>query len=145
MNNAVVISTRLGCTDVSPQLACRVCRSIGAAVAGCGAVPLRSIPILPRCLCATRGSNLQLLELPGLPALSAQCWDGAEMIGAMAGHAVGARAADNAGHRRPVYSMDQQPTSREIMVYDTLCSDEGLLGSIVIATAHKISDVPSLL
>jgi len=46
---------------------------------------------------------------------------------------------------RPIYSVDQLKASRELRVYLTKCSEEALLGSVMVTLEHKICDVIAMI
>jgi len=49
------------------------------------------------------------------------------------------------GKGRPVNTVEQLQESRELRIYHASCSDEALLGSIMVTSEHKIADVVRML
>jgi hypothetical protein len=116
--------------------------------------PLSLVPQLPRCGCFLRGHRGQLPAT--LASLLADTPTLSEQLQAVLQQKIGSGITrdpdkppliftdDHAEHGRLTHSA-KQLVSREVMVYLSKCTEEALLGSIIITADHKLSDVVSLL
>lgn len=142
----------------TPALFCRECGTQGALVPlnelHVNGLPLSLVPQLPRCGCFLRGHRGQLPAT--LASLLADTPTLSEQLQAVLQQKIGSGITrdpdkppliftdDHAEHGRLTHSA-KQLVSREVMVYLSKCTEEALLGSIIITADHKLSDVVSLL
>lgn len=142
----------------TPALFCRECGTQGALVPlnelHVNGHPLSLVPQLPRCGCFLRGHRGQLPAT--LASLIADTPTLSEQLQAVLQQKIGSGITrdpdkppliftdDHAEHGRLTHSA-KQLVSREVMVYLSKCTEEALLGSIIITADHKLSDVVSLL
>lgn len=133
------------------MLQCRDCRGYG------DAMPLDHasgvLPLLPRCACSIR------MHRGKLPAAVTTLLNGAPNLDAhllwleQTPHASNTRPSSTAASLpdgaalglRKIYSVDNLPTERELMVYRSSGGDRGFQGKIVITAEHKLSDVVELM
>lgn len=132
-----------------PGLRCRECGAVGIATPLLNVVvngrPLTTAPQLPRCGCFLRGHRGQLpAAVTALLAHAPRLPDEAVPAHAAFGEREQPSMADADSQRRPTYSAKQLMT-RELMVYMSECSEEALLGSVVVTAEHKLSDVIAML
>ena len=152
-----LVSRMLG-APTTPALFCRECGTQGALVPlnelHVNGHPLSLVPQLPRCGCFLRGHRGQLPAT--LASLIADTPTLSEQLQAVLHQKIGSGITrdpdkppliftdDHAEHGRLTHSA-KQLVSREVMVYLSKCTEEALLGSIIITADHKLSDVVSLL
>ena len=142
----------------TPALFCRECGTQGALVPlnelHVNGHPLSLVPQLPRCGCFLRGHRGQLPAT--LASLIADTPTLSEQLQAVLQEKIGSGITrdpdkppliftdDHAEHGRLTHSA-KQLVSREVLVYLSKCTEEALLGSIIITADLKLSDVVSLL
>ena len=137
-------------------LQCRECRAQGEVVPLDGltvrGVPLAGIPTIPNCSCFLRSTNgilplavASMLDVE-LPALvdSALATAACTTPSTKAHDGASSLSTSVEPRRRVTHSAHQLP-SRELMVYLSECCDEALLGSVVITSEHKLSNVLQML
>lgn len=147
--------------DQNVALRCRECGTQGALLPISGVHvngrPLTVVPQLPRCGCFLRGHRGQLppaiaslmADAPELPEHVAQreaMWPSAgarDPADPTPAARSGVGPPDNAARR--LSHSAKQLVSREVMVYLSECTEQALLGSIVITGEHKLSDVVTML
>lgn len=127
-------------------LQCRVCNAVGAVVDE--ADGQSAVAQLPRCSCFLRSHKGKLPDklaalLADAPPVAAP-EAGARVVSEPRAQRAPPPAPDPSS-RRPVYSTENLPATREVMVYDTMCSDEALLGSVVVGAGHTLRDVLEML
>ncbi len=155
--------------SASPQLtlSCRECRTIGVPVAldaTVRGIALPAVSRLPRCLCHLRKGKVPA----GLPSLLAGAPALDDVLGSLdrceqlpvppsasvpppsccSGSGSGSRVPQPApvSHAAPLtYDAEKLRDSRELMVYHLECTDEALLGTIVLQVEHKLENVLQML